>query len=358
MEFSLLTGGFFFLFAVLFPNEAFSACETRVPDIPAPETPQIKARLDLYKSYGNALDVFLRKAFSAAQDAQLKKKLVDLAPDLGKTLKWTGDQGAVVDIVMQEPLSGAEPPSLLYIATIGTGGCFMDVLVEDVTRSHVYPVPDSKYRISDASFMTWVTRGPKGEITYHPEFPGSRRPLQEAAVGSSAIRDALQQTSSVREFVRLTNLATQAKAQSNSAEVKLAIHNAIATLKSTEVESTRVGLNLQAAIDRQNAAAGALAWLDNLSKAMAVAQLATQVNGLISAAAPPAVKAGVDAAGQAQDLGKLRGVLVDWQTVNSSEVKKINDAREVLTKVYSEKRTYIIESAKKAGAPDDALRFP
>lgn len=338
---------------------AFADCETRVPDIPPPETPQIQERLNIYKGYGQGLDWFLRKAFTAASDSKIKKELTDLAPQVGKTLLWTGDKGAVVDVVMQEPLSGAEPPSLLYVAMLGSGGCFMDVLVEDVNSTHIYPAPLDKYRISDsASFFAWATRSTNGQVVYHPEFPGSRRPLQEAAVGSSAVRDALRQTAGIREVLRLTNVATQAKLQSSSSEIRLAIQNAISTLKSTEIERARVQQNLQAAIDRANAAAGALAWLDALSKGLAVAQLATQINGLIASSAPADVKTGVDTAGRAQDLGKLRGVLVDWQTFSSSEVKKIDDDYSTLTKIFAEKKTYIINSAQKAGAPPEALSFP
>ena len=345
---------------IIFGCQASYSCELNKPIVPPPDTPEMANRLKTYENSGTILEKFLRASFSLGVDRNIQTELNGKSKGLSKTLLWTGDQGALLDVVLIEPaLSDSQPPSLLYVEVVGTGSCPMDVLVQDVDKEHLKIAPPDKFKISDsASFYLWAQRKKDGSIIYKVEFPGSRRPLQQAALAAASTKEALLLTQQIRETDRILHVAEMAKSGAATAELRTAIAQAAATIRNTETRRLEVDSNYQAALDRDKTATGALQWLDTLGKIVSTAQLANQVNGLLGSSAPSDVKKNIDAAGSAGDFPKVKSTLVDWQIATQAESKKIDAERSVITKTYMEKKTFIQSEATKQGAPEEVFRFP
>ena len=344
--------------ALLISNICFADCETRSVPNTVDSSPDIYLRIKIYSKYGGALDSFLTHAFSYGVKRKIESATKDIESTVSKTLLWTKDRGGIVDTVMIEPIDGSQPASLLSVTFLGSGGCFMDVLTEYIDSAKLIALPPDKYKISDsASFYSWVTRDSKGGLIYKPEAPGSRRPLLDAAAATGSTREALKLSLESRQYAKLVNIAQEAASQSNSSSLRSEINKSIAVIKEAEAKHIEIQEKLKSEIERSNAAAGALVWLDTLGKALSVAALSTQIQGLIASTAPPAVVNAADVAGKAGDIGTLRKTLVDWQSVETEKVNRLSGSLIEVTKQYAERRIYIIDTAKKLGAPNEAVNI-
>lgn len=333
-------------------------CETAVPPIPPANSPQVAERLQLYQRYGNSLNAFLRRVFTAGVDKQITEWLQAQQKEIQDTLIWSGAKGELIDVVLTEPISGDQPGSLLYIENMGIGGCMMDVLIEAIDRpdATLRAAPPANFQISSSqSFLVWATLTSSKKVSYAVENPGSRGPLIDVALASAAQREALRQSAEARRTQQIIHLAENARTQAQSAEVRATISRSIKAMQDAAQKADKVSRDLQEALERQKAAAGAIAWLDIMSKVVTAAQLANQVNGLIAGEAPATVTAAVEAAGKTGDINQVRGVIVDWSTNTSQNVQQLNDQYSVLQSATTTQETYIIDTATKEGAPKAAL---
>lgn len=265
-----------------------------------------------------------------------------------ESLQWTGERGALIEVVLEVDRLEQQPPRLLYTSYLGEGSCYYNALLDYIAKPRVTQGPAAGYKIDeDASYYVWATVK-NGNLVSEVVMPGNRGPLLSKALADSAAQAVVLATSEERRHDRLLSLAaaTQLRLQDEEAQARLA--EMTAAVRFTHDQRKTITTQLNNAIEAEQRAAGAAAWIGQLQTVLTIAQLVVQTKAMLSPVAPGQTLSKMD---EAKTAAELAGIVGGFQ--NTSENSKVTH-RGQLTLIETEQKRVtriLIDEAVRAGAP-------
>lgn len=298
---------------------------------------------------------FLNAVFSFGVSQKISKQVQEKALEASNHLKWTGQKGGLIEILMQSPIAADIPAELLSVTFIGGGDCPYNVLTENLSKDQMGPGARNGYKIdNDASFYTWVSleKGVTPKVT--TVAPGSRGLIVDKVIGDKAAKAALTSSASAREIDQLRSLVREIERVETSAKVTKEVRETLKKREDIKASIWAVEQSLQQALKEQTSAAQAMAWIDSLDQALTFAKLVSQVSSLANSAP----KSTIDAIKKAKTKEELKSALADYQVMTLDTVTSYQKDKAIIQERLVLYRKTITDTAKKNGAPESALQLP
>src|SRR5574343_1660447 len=198
----------FLLLAVLSPSLGLSyaatgkQCVTLIPHRPIEEaTIAGMRRYQAFKANQTAakgFKSFLNAIFSFGVSQNISNALITPTIEAANHLKWTGQKGGLVEVLLQKPIAADFPAELLSVGFVGGGDCPYNVLTEVLAKDQMRPGPKQGYKLdNDASFFVWVTLQNRA-AKISTVAPGSRGLIVDKVLGDNAAQVVLASSANVR----------------------------------------------------------------------------------------------------------------------------------------------------------------
>lgn len=338
---------------------AAATCLSSAKDLEiANATIEAKQRLERYERIGGvsrSVKSFADKIFSAGVSDQVNKEIALISNVAISHVEWTREKGSLVEIILIRDDLNEHPAYSPRGNFLGGGNCPYDVLVSAVGRETPAIRPGGTHIDNDASFYIWFSRSDSGKITSSVVYPGSRGLLYEKAFEDKANRDFLNESLKERDFRRLRGLVQSIEAESKSLAVKAQVRQAMDKLEDAQKNQSEIERDLKDALEEQRRIAGAAAWISQLEKVLTIAQLAVQVNAMMSPSTPTQVKNDL---ASAPTSDQMKTVLSDYNRTQTAIVTTRTNDKTVIEQLTTTYRKTILDGATQSGAPSTIYTPP